>query len=94
MKVQDFKDIVCYEFNQKLVPLIFRAPRIISIDETIDAIVKRRASIARYGDGEFDIIFGRTEGYQKRDLELSKRLKRFLKRITITRISCGPARLL
>lgn len=80
MKIQDFKDIVCYEFNQKLVPLIFRAPRIISIDETIDAIVKRRASIARYGDGEFDIIFGRAEGYQKRDLELSKRLKRILKK--------------
>lgn len=80
MTANDFKDIVNYEFNQKIVPLIFKAPQIISIDRTIDVIIQNRASIARYGDGEFDIIFGRTEGYQKRDLELSGRLKNILKK--------------
>ena len=80
MTTNDFKDIVGYEFNQKIVPLIFKAPQIISIDKTIDVIIQNRASIARYGDGEFDIIFGRTEGYQKRDLELSSRLKNILKK--------------
>ena len=80
MTANDFKDIVNYEFNQKIVPLFFKSPQIMSIDKTIDAIIQRRASIARYGDGEFDIIFGRTEGYQKRDLNLSVRLKSILKK--------------
>lgn len=55
-----------------------RQPSIIGMSETISAIKKRKASIARYGDGEFDIIFGRTEGFQKKDLELSKRLRGIL----------------
>ena len=80
MTTSDFKDIFQYEFNQKIVPVLFNAPQIISVDKTIDAIIQRKASIARYGDGEFDIIFGRTEGYQKQNLELSSRLKKILKK--------------
>ncbi|MBR2888820.1 MAG: SP_1767 family glycosyltransferase [Oscillospiraceae bacterium] len=56
-----------------------RQPDVIGMTETISAIRDRRASIARYGDGEFDIIFGRTEGYQKTDMVLSMRLKTVLK---------------
>lgn len=56
-----------------------RQPTVIGMSDTIFAIKSRRASIARYGDGEFDIIFGRTEGYQRQDLELSKRLREILK---------------
>lgn len=55
-----------------------RQPTVIGMSDTILAIKERRASIARYGDGEFDIIFGRTEGFQKKDLELSKRLRGIL----------------
>lgn len=55
-----------------------RQPTVIGMSKTISAIKNRRASIARYGDGEFDIVFGRTEGFQKRDLELSKRLREIL----------------
>ena len=53
-------------------------PRVFGMSDTILAIKERRASIARYGDGEFDIIFGRTQGFQKKDLELSKRLREIL----------------
>ena len=53
-----------------------RNPIVKSMDETIDAIVERRASISRYGDGEFDIIFGRTQGFQGLNYELGERLKR------------------
>lgn len=53
-------------------------PTVIGMSDTILAIKERRASIARYGDGEFDIILGRTEGFQKKDLELSKRLRGIL----------------
>lgn len=56
-----------------------RQPNVIGMGETISTIKEKRASISRYGDGEFDIIFGRTEGFQKRDLRLSKKLRIILK---------------
>lgn len=63
---------------------LMRQPTVIGMSETISTIKNRRASIARYGDGEFDIIFGRTEGFQKKDLELSKRLRMVLKKNSIS----------
>ena len=56
-----------------------RQPAVMSMDDTIAAIRDRRASIARYGDGEFDVIFGRSEGYQKSNMLLGKRLRDILK---------------
>lgn len=56
-----------------------RQPKVLSMDETINAIKERKASIARYGDGEFDIIFNRTKGFQKQSKSLSTRLKEILK---------------
>ena len=57
-----------------------RQPTVVGMSETIAAIKERRASIARYGDGEFDIIFGRTQGFQRRDFVLSNRLKEVLEK--------------
>ena len=55
-----------------------RQPTIIGMDDTIRAIGERHASIARFGDGEFDIIFGRTEGYQNKNFALAHRLREIL----------------
>lgn len=63
---------------------IMRQPTVIGMGETISAIKTRKASIARYGDGEFDIIFGRSQGFQKKDLELSRRLREILKKNTVS----------
>ena len=64
---------------------IMRQPTVIGMSETISVIKNSKASIARYGDGEFDIIFGRIEGFQKKDLELSKRLRTILKKNAISK---------
>lgn len=56
-----------------------RQPVVFSMDDTIRTIREKRASIARYGDGEFDIIFGRTEGYQGCNKKLSNRLREILR---------------
>lgn len=58
---------------------LMRHPEVRDIDTTIDTIISRRASIARFGDGEFDIIFGRFQGFQHFDYELSRRLREVLK---------------
>ncbi len=52
--------------------------KIASPEETIDKILKDGSSIARFGDGEFDFIYGVDMNYQKMDEDLSRRLKEVL----------------
>lgn len=44
-------------------------------EETIDKIVKDKVSITRFGDGEFDMIYGIGMNYQKYNENLAKRLE-------------------
>lgn len=46
--------------------------------ETLRALRERRASIARYGDGELEIMIGRGIYFQEYDPELAKRLRAIL----------------
>lgn len=61
-----------------------RQPKVFSVEETIKAIKDRKASIARYGDGEFDMIFGRKQGFQETNKVLAKKLKTILKKNNIS----------
>lgn len=72
------KERMRLRFN-RVVYSVFRKPQVKDIDATLDIILSRRASIARYGDGEFDIIFGRHETFQSGGKKLVKRLKEVLK---------------
>lgn len=66
-------------FVNRIVSNVFRKPIVKGIDETLDTIFNRKASISRYGDGEFDIIFGRIQGFQGVNKVLQKRLRKVLK---------------
>jgi glycosyltransferase family protein len=46
---------------------------------TLDAIRERRASIARYGDGELEIMIGGGIYFQEYDAELARRLRHILR---------------
>lgn len=65
--------------SNALICSCLRNPTVFDIDITLDAILSRKASIARYGDGEFDIIFGRHETFQSGGKKLAKRLREVLK---------------
>ena len=78
------KEKAITRFNRNSVKWM-QQPTVVSMSETIKLIAEKHASIARYRDAEFDIIFGRTEGYQKKDLYLSKRLKEILKKNDISK---------
>lgn len=52
--------------------------KIATPDETIEKIISGNKSILRYGDGEFDFIYGIGMNYQKYDEKLAKRLKEVL----------------
>lgn len=84
MFLRKIKNKIAYEMERwttcfnNLMWHVMSPPIIKSMDETMDTIVDRRASISRYGDGEFDIIFGRTQGFQGLNNKLGERLKEVL----------------
>ena len=54
----------------------YKLPQIMTEEETIDEIVNNRKSIARFGDGEFGIMFGVSRWrFQKKDERLAERLR-------------------
>lgn len=65
-------------FNN-LINRLYQKPDIRTIDETLDAILERKASISRFGDGEFDIIFGRFQPFQPYNDKLRQKLAKVLK---------------
>lgn len=52
--------------------------KVYSIEKTIDDIIKNKASIIRYGDGEMDLINGKALKFQEYNKELSDRLNEIL----------------
>ncbi len=72
------KDEAIRHFNN-LICKLMKSPEIISMTDTINAIIERRASISRFGDGEFDIIFGRYQPFQSYNKQLRLRLQQVLK---------------
>ena len=65
-------------FNQKCLKcpfgIIFKGLKVFSEEETLNEIIFNNKSIARYGDGEFCLIFGSNIRFQKYDKNLSERL--------------------
>lgn len=49
--------------------------RILSIEDSLKLVYEKKISIARFGDGEFDIINGGQEGYQSSNKVLAEKLK-------------------
>ena len=48
------------------------------VDQTLDYILAHHSSVARFGDGEIDLIAGRNIPYQSYDPALVEHLKRDL----------------
>ena len=61
----------CKKYNIKD---FLREIKIISPDDTLDEIINNNKSLSRFGDGEFNLIFGHKIGFQKLNKNLSKRL--------------------
>ena len=48
---------------------------IMTSSETLDYIIKNKCNVSRYGDGEFAVMTGGSNGFQKKDNQLAQRLK-------------------
>ena len=58
--------------------IIFKGLKVSSDEETLSEIINNNKSIARYGDGEFRLIFGYDIGFQKYNKTLSHKLLEIL----------------
>lgn len=58
--------------------LFYPKPQIMSSEDSLRMILDNKCSIARFGDGEFNLILGKSIGFQNFDEKLSKRLKKVL----------------
>lgn len=87
--------IVAYEFfyeawRMLVLRTIYRL-RIMSPERTLRHIKKSKCSIARFGDGEFDLIFtSRDLGFQKKSPEFSNALKDVLNNKNSKLLLCIP----
>lgn len=64
-------DQLNYRFNLPNV-------HVISTDKTLDTILNSHINVVRFGDGEFNLIEGKSITYQQASPELSKRLRNIL----------------
>ncbi len=56
----------------------YQEPVVKGIEDTIVEIIKNNCSISRFGDGEFDIIFGKDIPFQKYDAKLAEKMRNIL----------------
>jgi glycosyltransferase family protein len=54
--------------------MIFQRLKVFSEEETLNEIIVNNKSISRFGDGEFELIFGNSISFQKYNKTLSKKL--------------------
>lgn len=65
--------------------------RIMSIEETVDYIIKKKSSCTRFGDGEFLVLVGQFNQFQKKDKKLADRLKEVIENKVDSLLVCMPS---
>jgi glycosyltransferase family protein len=74
----------------KLVPLVIKPPLVRITDETLDKIINDNCSVSRYGDGEFNIMTGKSQFFQEYDNGLRLRLIEIIRSQGKNHIVCIP----
>lgn len=73
-KLSYYKYLFLYELGRKRYPI-----RVHSTAETLGTIHEKRCAISRFGDGEFDLIYGNGLKFQKYDPRLAEKMKTILR---------------
>lgn len=75
----------------RLDRIFWKPYKLMNAKETIDFIIERKCSIARFGDGELNIAaYGCSLGFQKEDVRLQKRLVEVMKNEDEDLLLCLP----
>jgi glycosyltransferase family protein len=65
--------LLVYNFNL-YVNKNYKRPKVLSINDTIDLVIKKKLSVVRFGDGEMSLIGNCDLSFQNVDQELNKKL--------------------
>ena len=71
--VEDIKNLISGTFKERRPAIIVK-----DIDQTLDYIIENQSSIIRFGDGEMDLMLGRSIPYQVYDENLASQLKEII----------------
>lgn len=71
--VEDIKNLVSGTFKARRPAIIVR-----DIDQTLDYVIENKSSIIRFGDGEMDLMLGKSIPYQVYDENLASQLKEII----------------
>lgn len=75
MKVKYFFKYIADYIENGFDNLIYKAPNIMSSEETLDYILKKHINICRYGDGELRLMRGIDLEFQRYNKRLAEKLK-------------------
>ncbi|MEY2192744.1 SP_1767 family glycosyltransferase [Neobacillus sp. BF23-41] len=92
-KLIDFRNFCIIQtliIKDNCVRHLYKTPSIKSIDETLEEIINKKASVCRYGDGEFKLIKNKSITFQEGDVLLSNRLKEILLKNEDNFLVCLP----
>ena len=71
--VEDIKNLISGTFKARTPAIIVK-----NIDQTLDYIIENKSSIIRFGDGEMDLMLGKSIPYQVYDENLASQLKEII----------------
>lgn len=62
--------------KDKIIIMKYGVPNVLTAEQSVDKIIRNKASVARFGDGEFKLMYNIADlKFQKRNKLLSKRLR-------------------
>lgn len=85
-RIADFESNFYYEVEDEAVWL----PKIMGLEETLEYIYKKKCSVCRYGDGEFELIAGRDMSFETANIEMQQRLAGILANPILNCLCCIP----
>ena len=80
-----------WQWKDRDMSKYIKSLKIMSIEETIDYIVDNKCSCTRFGDGEFLVLIGKYNQFQKSDSKLAERLKEILLNPIGNLLVCMPS---
>lgn len=79
-----------YRKNYGFIKSKFKKIKIESAEATLDNILKKKSSVGRFGDGELDLIHGKSLKFQNYNQELAEKLKDVIKKNEDNFLVCIP----
>lgn len=86
IRLSEIEGNICYEANSSSAWF----PKVLELDQTLRKVIDEKCSLARYGDGEFELMAGRNMSFEFANSEMALRLKNILANPDPRCLNCVP----